>query len=452
MIIYLCNILPSIIDMSISTLQTIDRRPKKFKLSNILIYITAILIALLLVFFGKSMYMYLKGLGGKSAISVDIAHGRAEVFINDENIGVTPADSEEIKPGTNKVTLKSSSRQYETTINFLSNSDKYIHKVGIFRDLGVSDLFSSGQDLWFDESTSEVVLRIISEPPGASVYIDNTEIGKTPYTSSKLTEGDYDLRVENVNFEPQKARIRIQKGYTSNVAVKLFPMPVPSTINLYKGSDNLYDISSDNNQIVADTQTWTKAVIYWNQTRGVNLEGVGLNKELVFDYYLDYKGDIYNARGDLVTEPEAFDELRSAEKGAYLGRFSDGEGLTEMAREALKSFKSLPSMGNGEPKVRILPTGLSWLRVRSEPSTGSSEIAKVDVGQEYVLVEDGVEWVKIKVTETVQGWVSKRYVEDVVVKVEEVLPTATETTETPEEIPEEGTVEPEPVEEETPAT
>jgi len=370
MIIYLCNFLPSIIGMSISTLQTIDRRPKKLKLSNIIIYITAILIALLLVFFGKSIYTYIKGLSGKSAISVDVSHSRAEVFINDESIGVTPVESEEIKPGTNKVTLKSSSRQYETTINFLSNNDKYIHKVGIFRDLGVSDLFSSGQDLWFDESTSEVVLRIISEPPGASVYIDNTEIGKTPFTSSKLTEGDYDLRVENVGFESEKARIRIQKGYTSNVAVKLFPMPVPSEVSRFEGSDNLFDISSDNNQIVSDTETWAKSVIYWNQTRGINLEGVGLNKELVFDYYLDYKGGIYNARGDLVTDPEELEELQSAERGAYLGRISDGEGLTEMAKDTLKSFKALPT-GNDEAKVRILPTGTGWLRVRSEPSTGS---------------------------------------------------------------------------------
>lgn len=400
--------------MSISTLQTIDPKPgKRFRLSNIIIYITAILIALLLVFFGKNIFLYLRGLGGKSAISADVSYGRAEVFINDESLGVTPVESEEIKPGANKVTLRSSSRQYETTVNFLPNTERYIHNVGIFRDLGISDLFSGGQDLWFDESTSEVVLRIISDPPGASVYIDNTEIGKTPFTSSRLTEGDYDLRVENVGYEPQTTRIRIQKGYTSNVSVKLFPMPVPSTVNVFEGSDNLYNLSSNNNQIASDTQTWAKAVIYWNQTRGVNLEGVGVNKELVFDYYLDYKGDIYDDMGNLVTEDGAFDELRDSERGAYLGRVSDGEGLTEMARESLESFRSVPTPEDQETRVRILPTGLGWLRVREQPSTGSLEIARVDVGQEYTLLEDGEDWVRIKVSDTVEGWVSKTYTETI---------------------------------------
>ena len=406
--------------MSISTLQTIDRRQKRPRFSNILIYLTAILVAVILVFFGKSLYSHLKKLGGKSAISVDVDHGRAEVYLNDESLGVTPLESEEIKPGTNKVTLKSSSRQYETTIKFLSNNDKYIHKVGIFRDLGVSDLFSSGQDLWFDESTSEVVLRIISDPPGASVYIDNTEIGKTPFTSSKLTEGDYDLRVESVGFAPQKARIRVQKGYTSNVSVKLFPMPVPSRVSSFEDSDNLYDVSSDNNQITSDTETWVKALIYWNQTRGVNLEDVGLNKDLVFDYYLDYKGSIFDARGSMVLTPEGLEELRGAERGVYLGRISDGAGLTEMAREALKNFKN-SSVGEDEPRVKILPTGTGWLRVRSAPSTGSSELAKVDVGNEYVLVESAEEWVKIRVSDILEGWVSKRYVETVET-LEEAVP------------------------------
>ncbi len=418
MIIYLCNFLSSIIDMSISTLQTIERRPKRFRLSNIIIYITAILIVLLLVFFGKSIFAYLKSLGGKSAITVDVSYGRAEVFINDESIGITPVEFKEIKPGANKVTIKSATRQYETTVNFLSNNNEYIHNVGIFRDLGVSDLFSSGRDLWFDESTSEIVLRIISEPTGASVFIDNTEIGKTPFTSVKLTEGDYDLRVEKVGFEPQKDRIRIQKGYTSNVSVKLFPTPVPARADPFEGSDNLYDLSSDNNQIVSDTQTWAKAVIYWNQTRGVNLEGIGLNKELVFDYYLDYKGDIYDARGNLAAEPEALEELKTAVRGAYLGRISDGLGLTEMAREALQSFRTETS-GPQETKVRILPTGTGWLRVRSEPDTASSELAKVDEGKEYVLLEDGEEWVKIKASDTIEGWVSKRYVETVTPVTEE---------------------------------
>jgi len=398
--------------MSISTLQAPPRGQQKFKFSNILIVLTAILVLALLVFGGRAIYKWLRNMGGKSAIAVDVAYGRADVFFNNENLGVTPVDLEDVKPGENKITLKSSDRTYETTIKFLSNTDKYIHKVGVFRDLGVSNLFSSGQDLWFDESTSEVVLRIISDPIEADVYIDGTKIGKTPYTSSKLTEGDYDIRIDKVGYEEQKARIRIQKGYTSNISVKLFPRPVPSKVSQFEGSEGLFDVSSNNNEITADTKTWVKAVVYWNQTRGINIDDVGLNKELVFDYFIDYNGSVFDKMGNPVIEDEDFESLGEVDKGTYLGRISDGPGLSEPAKIALEKVTKIPT-GNDEQQtmVKILPTGVGWLRVRAEATTGSSELAKVDVGNEYVLLEDGVEWVRIKVSDDVEGWVSKAYVE-----------------------------------------
>ncbi len=396
--------------MAISTLQPVQVKSHKFRYSNIIIYISAVLLAAVLIFFGKSIFSGIKNLRSKSAISVGVFNGRAELFLNDEMLGVTPFESEEIKPGNNKITLRSSNMQYETTINFLSNSDKYIHKVGIFRDLGISDLFSSGQDLWFEENTSGVVLRVISEPTGSSVFVDGTEIGKTPFTSTKLSEGDYDLRVEHVGYEPQKARIRIQEGYTSNVSIKLFPMPVPSRISSFEGSDNLYDAASDNNQIISDTETWVKAIVYWNQTRGINLEGVGINKDLVFDYFVDYKGNIFDLRGDLITDIENNEDIKDADRGAYLGRISDGLGLTEPATEALKKFKNI-RLTTTTTKAKILPTGTGWLRVRNDPSINGSEVTKVDVGKEYPLLEEGTDWVKILVSEEIEGWVSKTYVE-----------------------------------------
>lgn len=414
--------------MTISTLQAQQRGQNRFKSSNILIVLTAILILALFGFGGRAAYRWLRNLGGKSAIAVDVAYGRADVFLNNENLGVTPIDVEDIKPGENKITLKSSDRTYETTVKFLSNTDKYIHKVGIFRDLGVSELFSSGQNLWFDESTSEVVLRIISDPAEADVYIDGTQIGKTPYTSSKLTEGDYDIRIDKVGYEEQKARIRVQKGYTSNISVKLFPKPVPSTVNQFEGSDGLFDVSSDNNEVTSDPETWARSVVYWNQTRGVNIGGVGLNKDLVFDYFVDYNGNIYDDMGKKIIEEEDLAALGEADKGAYLGRVSDGQGLSELAAQTLKQITEIPGEEKKVTMIKVLPTGVGWLRVRAEATTSSSELAKLDIGNEYELLEDGVEWVRIKVSDDLQGWVSKAYVEIIEAAPTEEVPAETDST------------------------
>src|SRR4030066_1668246 len=210
MIIYLCIFLSNIKYMAISTLQSLE--PKKnlniFKPSNILILISAILIFILLSFLGKSIIEKIQKMKGESALIADVYNNRAEVFINDQKFGSTPYDSQNVKPGNNKITLRSNERQYETTLNFIANTKEYIHKAVIMRDLRTSDLFSSGQDLWFDEGDSEIVLRIISEPAGASIYVDNTEFGKTPFTSTKLSEGVYDIRMEMVGYEAARTRER----------------------------------------------------------------------------------------------------------------------------------------------------------------------------------------------------------------------------------------------------
>ena len=61
-------------------------------------------------------------------------------------------------------------------------------------------------------------------------------------------------------------------------------------------------------------------------------------------------------------------------------------------------------------KVKIKETGVGWLRVRDVPTTGGREIAKVDVGKEYEMIEfDDTGWYQIKVDENISGWISAEY-------------------------------------------
>ncbi len=390
--------------MTLSTLQK-----QKSGIGTTLIYVLAVLGVGLLVFFAGDLIKSLGLLKGKSALSTDVVNGKAEVFVNGASIGSTPLDISDITPGDNKITIKGQNRQYETTIKFLPSNGKYIHKVGVFRDLGVSDMFSSGKDFWFEEDNSGTVLRVISEPQGASVFIDNTEVGKTPFTSNSLTENDYDLKVSMQGFEEQTARIKIQKGYTSNVSVKLFPLPTPTKVDELEIASGFYNIPSDNPQVYTDTQTWVKALLYWTDTRGVNVGGAGLNKEHVFEYYIDYKGNVYDKDGNAVTEKDKLAALKDAKKRAYLGKASDGASITQEAKDTLNQMGA----SAGGKKVKILETGLGWLRVRSEPDTEADEVTKVDVGATYEVLEEGTGWTKIKVDATTQGWVNSSYTEAV---------------------------------------
>ena len=63
-------------------------------------------------------------------------------------------------------------------------------------------------------------------------------------------------------------------------------------------------------------------------------------------------------------------------------------------------------------KVKIKETGTGWLRVRDVPSTQGREVAKVDVGSEYEMIEgDETDWYQIKVDEEISGWISAEYAE-----------------------------------------
>jgi hypothetical protein len=339
---------------------------------------------------------------GKAGLSVGSVYGSAVVYLDGEELGKAPVELDSVDSGEHVVMLKGDSGQYEVSIEFLPGA-----QVVINRDLGISDVFSSGQDFWMEESKSETVFSVVSEPGSASVYIDGSEVGKTPYSSTVLSEGDYDLRVDLPGYESQTARINIKKGYKLNVSMKMFPLPVLTKVEQFEGSVGLYNVALDNTTIASNPGDWVLAMLYWNQTRGINLVGLGISKEAVFDYFLDYKGNLYAKDGHLIREQEGLLALEGAAKGAYLGRVSDGEGLTTEAKE---SYEILTGSVLGAKMAQIEPTGLGWLRVRSEPGLDSDELGKATVGESYKVVEEGTGWVKIQLSDEVVGWVSSDHV------------------------------------------
>ena len=62
-------------------------------------------------------------------------------------------------------------------------------------------------------------------------------------------------------------------------------------------------------------------------------------------------------------------------------------------------------------KIKILPTGTGWLRVRSAPGLSGAEVTKVNVGEEFAMLEESGTWIKIRVDEQTEGWVSSTYIE-----------------------------------------
>ena len=203
------------------------------------------------------------------------------------------------------------------------------------------------------------------------------------------------------------------------MSAKLFPTPVLAKNSLFEGSTNLYSVALDNNLVTSNPETWVKAIIYWNTTRGINLAGLGVSKTLAFDFYLDYKGIVYTKDGAAIVNPSGYEVLKSAKQGVYLGRISDGPGLTVSAKDTYKSLgigsaittTGTTTSGIGGKRATIKTTATGWLRVRSLPSLSGVELAKVNTGESFDVLEEKTGWTKIKVSETVMGWVSTDYVD-----------------------------------------
>jgi len=388
--------------MSVSTISN-----DKNSFSTALMYFLGIVGVALVVFFGGGLLRNIFGFGSKAILSVDVTNGKAGVLLNGKSIGETPFESKTINPGTNTITIKNDTQQYQTSVKFLPSTKGVSFAVGIIRDLGISDVFSSGQELWFDKDNPTDTLKVVSDPSGATVYIDGSEVGKTPFSSSIVTTGDYELKVALAGYETQTSRIHVQKGYTLNASIKMFPYPVPPVMKVFEGSPSLYDATTDNTSVSTDTEAWVKGILYWNQTRGINIDDVGLNKETVFDYFIDYKGNVFGADGKQLISQTDLQSLKDAKRGAYLGRSTDGTGLTKEAKAALDN---LLAQGVTAKTATIKNTGTGWLRVRSSAGLNGTEIARATTGQTYPVLSETTGWVKIKVSETVEGWVSADYV------------------------------------------
>lgn len=218
-------------------------------------------------------------------LEVQTLDAGADVYLNNTQLGQTPIVSMKVKKGPAKIRLSKNELSYETNVTFTPEFATVIKY-----DLGVDQFFSSGQSLWFEKASSANVLSVISEPSEATIYIDGTEVGKTPFSTDKLTEGGFEVKVEKNGYEPQNAYVEIKKGHNLNFSAKLFPLPAPTSIKLMTGSENIYDVVASEALVYSNPQNWAKALVHFNKTRGLNLMGLGINREVVFDGLIDFNG------------------------------------------------------------------------------------------------------------------------------------------------------------------
>lgn len=238
---------------------------------------------------------------------------QAIVYINNEEVGVTPYDGvREAGEVAIRLVPQSSEKAlapWSTKLTLTSGI-----KTAIKRDFGETETNSSGEVLSFEKiSGSSAALTIVSSPDAAQVSVDGDIKGFTPLPIDTITDGNHTISVSQPGFNTREIQARAIAGYKLTIVALL---------------------SQDSN---------------------------------------------YAA--------------------------SVPEESTESAELETEDKKKI------EVEIQDTPTG--FLRVRKDSSSGSEEVAQVKPGEKFTLIEESKnkDWYKIEYIKGKEGWVSAQYAE-----------------------------------------
>lgn len=194
-----------------------------------LILSVVVLIALLFIFL-RFLYKPLSdnlGLQVHSGILVE-ADKTANVFLNNNQVGVTPYKDTGLSAGTIKVKIvdASSSAQWEGNVKLSGGTLTVVN-----RDIATSSAEASGEIISLDKGKG---VTVTSNPPGATVSIDGENKGLTPLFIADLPVGEHQFLFAKDNYLKRSVRAVVTDGYslTLNIDLAELEMVLPETTPL----------------------------------------------------------------------------------------------------------------------------------------------------------------------------------------------------------------------------
>lgn len=226
-------------------------------------------------------------------------------------------------------------------------------------------------------------ISILSTPTEATVYIDNKEVGKTPY--------------ENKDLDVKDILVKIQKDTAS----------WEGKISLVGGTIIVInrDLSKDISSSAGETLTLKKG-------KGITIVSSPTEANIEVD------GKVYGKTPKTLDIPSGEHTVLLSHTN-YLNRsikanLPDGFNLTVVSDLAISEADlttiSTPVITQ-TPEVIVKSTPTGFLRVRDKASTAGKEVAQVKPGDTLVLLEEQGAWDRVRLSNGTEGFVSSSYVE-----------------------------------------
>lgn len=244
---------------------------------------------------------------------------------------------------------------------------------------------------------------LIESDPVATVFIDNQEVGKTPYeTQVSPKEIMVKIKPESVDgqtFDDYETKVNLVSGIKT-IVMKTFRQNeeyssgVIVSFEKVGSGDSFVTVVSvpDNTQVLIDDK------VYGYTPLRIAVPGGDHNLLVVADGYLKKQLPIRVYKGYKLT------------------------AFVKLAKSDEPQATPAPVLSGMDIKIRIKinETDTGFLRVRSGASVGFPEVAQVKPTEEYDVIEEGENgsWYKIKVGE-VEGWVSSEFVTKLYIPVTE---------------------------------
>lgn len=224
--------------------------------------------------------------------------------------------------------------------------------------------------------------------PESQVFLDEKELGKTPLENDKLFPGEYTLRLlpETIaSFSSWERKIKLNPRLQTYVNYIFGASEKESAGEIL----TLEKTGAKKGEIVVLSDPDGANVSLDGQNQGIAPKAISGFETGKHEISLSFPG--YYQRSVRVKSLVGYKLLVNVKLAGMAVQ------LTPQASESAGL------------KVKILETPTGWLRVREEPSLSASEAAKIKPGDEFPLLEEKEEWLKIQYGEDKEGWISSEY-------------------------------------------
>lgn len=226
-------------------------------------------------------------------------------------------------------------------------------------------------------------LSVLSQPQDATVFLDNQEVGKTPYEDKNLEAREYTVKLQKDNASWEK-KVKLNAGTVTVV----------------------------NRDIASDSASSAGEVLTLEEGRGLTIISSPSESDVEIDGKSAGKTP-FTANLDagehtvLVSHPNY---LKRSIRANLPSDFNLTLSVDLALSEADLTVISTPVITQ-TPQVVVKQTPTGFLRVRDKSHLNGKELAQVKPGDILILLEEQGAWDRVRLSDGTEGFVSSSYVE-----------------------------------------